>query len=160
MGKILKKKFSGHVIIKEQTLMTSLYHNQATRQSTRTSHILVPLFLSVHVCTHTLTVFPPTLLSESGTARRLVRHKRLQGRPCGSVVKNPPANAGDTGLLPGSGRSPGEGNSNPLQYSWLGHPMDRGAWQVTVHGVAKDADVTWRLNNTKCLYGEWRQTAS
>ena len=112
--KYLKKKFSGHLIIKEQTLMTFLYHNQATRQSTEMNFtdILVPLFLSVHVCTHTLTGFPPTLLSESGTARHLLRHKRLQGRPRGSVVKNPPANAGDTGLLPGSGRSPGEGNSN------------------------------------------------
>ena len=45
----------------------------------------------------------------------------------GSVVKNPPANAGDAGLIPGSGRSPGEGNGNPLQYSCLGNPMDRGA---------------------------------
>ena len=46
----------------------------------------------------------------------------------GSVVKNPPANAGDMGSTPGSGRSPGEGNGNPLQYSCLGNPMDRGAW--------------------------------
>ena len=48
------------------------------------------------------------------------------GFPAGSVVKNLPANAGDTGLIPGSGRSPGEGNGNPLQYSCLGNPMDRG----------------------------------
>ena len=52
-------------------------------------------------------------------------------------VKNPPANAGDAGSIPGSGRSPGEGNGNPLQYSCLGHPMGRGAWQATLHGVAK-----------------------
>ena len=45
----------------------------------------------------------------------------------GSVVKNLPANAGDMGLIPGSGRSPGEGNDNPLQYPCLGNPMDRGA---------------------------------
>ena len=44
---------------------------------------------------------------------------------------------GRSGLIPGSGRSPGEGNGNPLQYSCLGNPMDRGAWRVTVHGVAK-----------------------
>ena len=44
-----------------------------------------------------------------------------------SVVKNPPANAGDAGLIPGLGRSPGEGNGNPLQYCCLGNPMDRGA---------------------------------
>ena len=45
--------------------------------------------------------------------------------------------AGDVGLIPESGSSPGEGNGNPLQYSCLGKPMDRGAWQATVHGVAK-----------------------
>ena len=50
---------------------------------------------------------------------------------------NPPANAGDVGSIPGSGRSPGEGNGNPLQYSCLGNPMDRGAWQTTVHEVTK-----------------------
>ena len=56
------------------------------------------------------------------------------------VVKNLPANAGDTGdagLIPESGRSPGERNGNPLQYSCLENPIDRGAWQATVHGVAK-----------------------
>ena len=56
------------------------------------------------------------------------------------VVKNLPANAGDirdTGLIPGSGRSPRGGNGNPFQYSCLENPMDRGAWQVTVHRVAK-----------------------
>ena len=53
------------------------------------------------------------------------------------VVKNPPANAGDVGLIPGSGRSPGEGNGIPLQYFCLENPMDRGAWQATVHGVAR-----------------------
>ena len=51
----------------------------------------------------------------------------------GSVVMNLPANAGDIGLVPGSGRSPGEGNGNPLQYSCLENPMDRGAWWATVH---------------------------
>ena len=57
------------------------------------------------------------------------------------VVKNPPANAGDIrnmGLIPGSGRSPGVGNGNPLQYSCLGNPMDRGAWWAAVHGVTKN----------------------
>ena len=55
----------------------------------------------------------------------------------GSVLKNPLANAGDTSSIPGSGRSPGGGNSNLFQYSCLGNPMDRGAWQTTVHGVAE-----------------------
>ena len=54
----------------------------------------------------------------------------------GSVVKNPPANAGDVGVILGSGRSPGEGNGNPFVYS-CGKSMDRGAWQTTVHGVPK-----------------------
>ena len=58
----------------------------------------------------------------------------------GTVVKNPSAIAGDardTGLIPGSGRSSGGGNDNPLQYSCLEDPMDRGAWQATVHSAAK-----------------------
>ena len=54
------------------------------------------------------------------------------------MVKNPPANAGDVGLILGLGRFPGEGNDNPLQYSCLGNPMDRGAWRAIVHGVAKN----------------------
>ena len=58
------------------------------------------------------------------------------------MVKNPPANAGYAGLIPGSGRSPEGGNGNPLQYSCLGNPMDRGAWNVTVHGVTKESDMT------------------
>ena len=57
----------------------------------------------------------------------------------GSVVKNPPTNAGDAGnYIPGLGQSPEEGNGNPLQYSCLGNPMDRGGWQSTVHGVTKN----------------------
>ena len=60
------------------------------------------------------------------------------GFPSGSVVKNPPANTGDMGLILGSGRSPGGGNGNPLQYSCPGNLMDRGAWWATVHGVKKN----------------------
>ena len=62
------------------------------------------------------------------------------GFPGGSVVKNLPATAEDAedlGSTPGSGRSPGEGNDNPLQYSCLGVPMDGAAWQATDHGVAR-----------------------
>ena len=58
------------------------------------------------------------------------------------MVKNPPANAGNGDLILGLGRSPGEGNGNPLQYSGLKIPKDRGSWQATVHGVAKKSDMT------------------
>ena len=61
----------------------------------------------------------------------------MQGLPSGSEVKASVCNAGDLGSIPGSGRSPGEGNSNPLQYSGLENPMDGGAWRATVYRVAK-----------------------
>ena len=57
--------------------------------------------------------------------------------PDGPVVKNPPVNARDSGFIAGLGRPPGEGNGNPLQYSCLENPMDRGAWWAMVHRVAK-----------------------
>ena len=61
------------------------------------------------------------------------------------MVKNPLANADDIGLIPGSRRSPGGGNGNPLQYSCLDNPMDRGGWQVTVYG-SQELDVTERTH--------------
>ena len=54
------------------------------------------------------------------------------------MVKNPPANAGDTGVVPWPERSPGEGSGNPLQYSCLGNPVDRGAWWPTIDGLTKE----------------------
>ena len=60
-----------------------------------------------------------------------------KGFPGGLGVRNLPAKAGDTCLTSGSGRSPGEGNGNPLQYSCLGNPMDRGDWKATVHKVVR-----------------------
>ena len=57
------------------------------------------------------------------------------------MVENPPANAGDTGSIPGWGRSPGEANGDPLQCSCLENCMDRGAWRTTVHGVTKESDM-------------------
>ena len=54
----------------------------------------------------------------------------------------------DVGSIPGLGRSPGGGNGNPLHYSCLGNPMDRGVWRAIVHGVAKDSDMTQQLNTT------------
>ena len=59
------------------------------------------------------------------------------GFPGGSVSKDSACNAGDLGSIPGSGRSPGEGNGNPLQYFRLENPIDRGAWQATVHGITR-----------------------
>ena len=59
------------------------------------------------------------------------------------MVKNPPANAGDMGSIPGSERSPAEGNGSPLLYSCLENPMDRGAWWATVQAVAKQSDPTY-----------------
>ena len=65
----------------------------------------------------------------------------------GQYLKNPPAKAGDVVPSLGWEDSPGERNGNPLQYSCLGNPMDGGAWQATVHGVAKELDTTYQLNN-------------
>ena len=70
------------------------------------------------------------------------------------VVKNPPANAGDArdvGSIPGLGRSSGEGNGNPFQYSRLENPTDRGAWQVAVHGVTKSQTLLSTLNPDPCI---------
>ena len=78
--------------------------------------------------------------------------KHIQGFPGGPVVRNLPANTGytrDVGSIPGLGRSPGGGQGNPLQYSCLENPMDRGAWQVTLHGVAKRR--AWLKGHT-CLH--------
>ena len=64
-----------------------------------------------------------------------------------SLEKNPPANPGDTGSTPGRGRSPREGNGNPLQYSCLENPVERGDWWAMVHTVSKELVMTERLNN-------------
>ena len=64
-------------------------------------------------------------------------YKKYKGFPGGSDSKESACNAGDQGSIPGSGRSPGEGNGYPLQYSCLEKSTDRGAWQATLHGVAK-----------------------
>ena len=72
------------------------------------------------------------------------------------MVKNPPANVRgikDVGSIPGSGRSPGEGNGNPLQYSCLENPVDRGAWRATVHGAA-ESDMTEQLSRRTHTRGE------
>ena len=65
------------------------------------------------------------------------------GFPSGSDSKESACNVGDLGLIPGLGRSSGEGNDNPLQYSCLENFKDRGTWQATVHGVAKSQTLLW-----------------
>ena len=77
-----------------------------------------------------------------------------EGCPGGSVVKNLPGDAGDTedvGLIPGSGRHPGGGNSKPLQYSRLGNPTDRGTWWSTVCGGHKESDMTQAQGHWACI---------
>ena len=71
------------------------------------------------------------------------------GFPGGSVVKNPPVNAGDMGSFPGLGIYPEEGNGNPFQYSCLGNPMDTGYWWATGHGIA-ELGTTERLSMHAC----------
>ena len=85
-----------------------------------------------------MTDFPPPVFS---LHQHSVGNAVFQASQVALVVKNPPANAGDirdAGVIPGSGRSPGGGNDNPLQHSCLENPTDRGAWQATVHRVAKN----------------------
>ena len=81
------------------------------------------------------------MMTKRETAKSGQSYSVPGGLPGGSVVKNPPANAGDTGWISGSGRSPGEGHGNPFQDSLLGNPMDRGAWRATVHGVTKELNM-------------------
>ena len=81
------------------------------------------------------------------------------------MVKNLPANVGDVrdiASIPGLGRSPGGGHGKPLQYSCLENPMDRGVWRATVHGVAKESDMTEQLNNNNPKYGfcSWKHIMS
>ena len=68
------------------------------------------------------------------------------------MVKNPPANAGDAGLIPGWGRSPGGGNGSPLHYSCQENSMDRGTWGATVHGVAKSHHTQLATEHTTHTY--------
>ena len=83
-----------------------------------------------------------------------IRYPFSSGFPGGWVVTNPPANTGDKGSIPGSGRSPGKGNGNSLQYSCLGNAMDRGTWRATVRGVAKSWTWLKQLSrHTSLLFG-------
>ena len=70
-----------------------------------------------------------------------------EGFPKWLSGKGSACQAGDASLINGSGRSPGEGNGSPLQYSCLGNPMDRGTWQAIIHGVSKESDITYQLKS-------------
>ena len=91
---------------------------------------------------------------ESRLRKELSVTSDMQGFPGDSEVKPSASNTGDLGSIPGSGRSSGEGNGNPLQYSCLENPMDGGAWWATVHGVAKSrtqlSDLTFNFNFQIC----------
>ena len=76
-------------------------------------------------------------LNEKKIQKRINVCKHIAESQVALVVKNLPTNAGDVGSIPASGRSPGEGNANPLQYSCLENSMDRGAWRAIIHGVEK-----------------------
>ena len=78
----------------------------------------------------------------------MVRQSEPWGLPGGSDSKESACSAEDLVSIPGSRRSPGVGNGYPLQYSCLENPMDKGAWGATVHGVAKESDMTEQLTNT------------
>ena len=79
----------------------------------------------------------PSLKTALSKRPLLIRNMNFEGSPGGSDGKEYTCNAGDLGSIPGFGRSPGEGNGNPLHYSFLENPTDRGAWLATVHRVTK-----------------------
>ena len=99
----------------------------------------------------TAEISDPRRSSQSSSVKALIQEEVAtllllnvpKGFPDGSALKNLPANAGDSGSIPRSGRSPGAGNGNPLQHFCLENPMDRRTCQATVHGVSK----SWWLNN-------------
>ena len=90
--------------------------------------------------------------SQNDDSNRSTVDKRF---PAGSVVKNPLANARDLGSIPGLGRSSGEGNGNPLQYSCLGNPRDRGAWREIAHGVTKSQTSLSNSTTTTLINRNW-----
>ena len=96
-------------------------------------------------------IFPPLKINSFHLIlqKNMRLPKRLKSFPGCSVVKNRPANAGVSASIPGLERYPGEGNDNPLQYSSLGNPMDRGVWWATVHRVTKSQTWLERLNRHK-----------
>ena len=105
--------------------------------SQRVEHDWATFTFHSFLLTHSDEISIPSYLSINGKNPGLELWSQSRDFPGGSAVKNMPASAGDVGSIPMLGRSPRKGNGNPLLYSCLGHPMDRGACWGTVHGVAK-----------------------
>ena len=95
------------------------------------------LGMYTHTHTHTHTCILTSVISFSWIDNFIIMEYPSLGFPGGTLVKNPPANAGDMGSIPGLEKSPGVGKGNPFQYSCLENSMDRGAWKTAVCGVAK-----------------------
>ena len=101
-------------------------------------------------------IHPPLLISSFPVESQVICASQVP-----LVIKNPPANAEDirdVGSIPGLGRSPGGGHGNPLQYSWLENPMDRGAWQATVHSIGKSWIQLKQLSMYRSLMGLFLQS--
>ena len=125
---------------------TSPSHQQNVRQLCLVSRFISSSQKKINNFRLSSLCYYNSLLKRYITKKILLLYKR--GFPSGSVVKNLSANAGDMGSTPGSGRSPGEGTDNPLQYSCLETPMNRGAWRAIVHRVTKSWTRLKRLHST------------
>ena len=131
------KRSSGHRTGKDQ------FSSQSQRRTIvlQTTGQLHSSFMLVRLCSKSSKLGFSITWTESFQILNLDLEKasnlRISKYPRCSVGKESTCNTGDLGSVPGLGRSPGEGNGNPLQYSSLGNPMDRRAWQATVHGVSR-----------------------
>ena len=119
----------------QTSLVVQTVKRLPTMQETRVQSLGWGDLLEKGLATHSSILASPAPHPKKGL-------KEILGFPGGSEVKASACSAGDPGSVPGSGRSPGEGNGNPLQYSCLGNPMEREAWLATVHGVTKESDTT------------------
>ena len=135
-----------HVYLQDKYLgVKTLY------QRTGTFPILIDV-AELYQCTPAFAVVESISLNPHRHSKTNILTYTMGFFPCGSEIKTSASNVGDPRSIPGSGRSPGEGNGNPLQYSCLENPMDGGAWWATVHGVAK----SWtRLNDFTFTFHLW-----
>ena len=113
------------------------------QQSLRRSRIILSAMLTYYLIVFLILTHSACSFFQFSSAQH-----SLIGFPGSSEVKASASNAGDLGSIPGSGRSPGEGHGNPLQYSRLENPMDRGIWRAEIHGGHKESDTTERLHLT------------